>query len=146
MRITKNDFPESQHKALKEYCFKVIGCMQNVHKALGLALPEYIYQEALYNKLKREGYDVRKEYRHHPIYEGIILDSFLRLDLLVVLERGNIIIECKSIAQISDREQLQLFGYMSATKFPIGILVNFGSYPKAQIERYVLMDDSISAF
>jgi len=37
---------------------------------------------------------------------------------------------------LGDRERYQLYGYLRGTGFPIGILVNFGSWPKAEIERY----------
>lgn len=50
--------------------------------------------------------------------------------------RGNIIIECKAIEEIGERERHQLFSYLIGTQFPIGILVNFASYPKAEIEKY----------
>ena len=55
---------------------------------------------------------------------------------MIPLERGNIVIECKSISKITEKERFQAFGYLRATLFPIAILVNFGTWPKAQIERY----------
>ena len=38
----------------------------------------------------------------------------------------------------ADKERHQLFSYMVGTQFPIGILVNFATYDRAQIERYFL--------
>ena len=35
---------------------------------------------------------------------------------------------------------------LRGTSFPIAILVNFGTWPKAQIERYYYHDDIIRAF
>ena len=42
----------------------------------------------------------------------------------------------KAIEEIGERERHQLFSYLIGTQFPIGILVNFASYPKAEIEKY----------
>lgn len=68
------------------------------------------------------------------------------LDLMMPMNRGNVIIECKSIKELSSRERYQTFGYLRATEFPIAILVNFGSWPKAEIERYYYKDGVIRAF
>lgn len=38
------------------------------------------------------------------------------------------------------KEQYQTFGYLRGSSFPIAILVNFGTWPKAQIERYYYHD------
>ena len=99
-------------------------------------MPEYIYQEALGRKLVKEQFDVRKELVYHPLFDGEALESYIKMDMVVMMPRGNIIIECKSIKEITDREQFQTFGYLRGTSFPIAILVNFGTWPKAQIERY----------
>jgi GxxExxY protein len=137
MEISKNSVDEKLHKQLVDYCYPIIGCMHKVHDTLGPGLPEYIYQEALYKKLKNSGYEgVAKEYQHHIEFEGELLESFVKMDMMIPLERGNIVIECKSISKITEKERFQAFGYLRATLFPIAILVNFGTWPKAQIERY----------
>ena len=137
MQISNSPIEPILHKRLKDYCYDIIACMHYVHDNLGPGLPEYIYQEALTIRLRMSGYEkTEKEYRHFPIFDGIQLQSFVKMDLMVPLERGNIVIECKSLTQLSDKERFQTFGYLRATEFPIAILVNFGTWPKAQIERY----------
>ena len=79
-----------------------------------------------------------KEYIHHPLFDGEPMESYFRMDFVVEGKRGNIIIECKAIENITDRERHQLYTYMAGTQFPIGIIVNFATYDKAQIERYYL--------
>lgn len=139
MEISKLPLEDSLRKRLIDYCYPIIGCMHKVHYSLGPGLPEYVYQEALCKKLKSSGYaNVAKEYQHHIEFEGEILESFVRMDLMIPLDKGNVIIECKSISRITEREQFQTFGYLRATQFPIALLVNFGTWPKAQIERYYL--------
>ena len=99
-------------------------------------MPEYIYQEAFAKKLHNNGINLHKEYIHHPIFEGIRLESYLKMDFMIERERGNVIVETKAIENLGSHERQQLFSYMIGTGFPIGILVNFATYPKAQIEKY----------
>ena len=120
--------------------------MQYVHRQLGPGMPEYIYQEALSRKLVKEKFDARKEFIYHPLFDGEQLESYIKMDMVVIMPRGNVIIECKSIKTITNKEQFQTFGYLRGTSFPIAILVNFGTWPKAQIERYYYHDDIIWAF
>ena len=146
MQLGKLTLSPKLHEILIRECFDVIGAIQYVHKKLGPALPEYVYQEALYRRLLKLGMNVQKEYQHHPLFDDEVLDSYIKMDLVVFRPDGNIIIECKSIASIGDREQLQTYGYLNGTGFPLAILVNFGTYPKAQVQRYYHEGDDIVAF
>lgn len=144
----KECFDPALKEALKNYVYDVIGIIMEVYKGLPCGLPEYIYQEALTKKLIHNGIDPHKEYRHHPMFEGVALESFLRMDFMIERERGNIIIETKAIENLGPHERQQLFSYMIGSEFPIGILVNFATYPKAQIEKYYFdkRDMTITAF
>lgn len=146
LSISRTPLDANLRQSLIQYVYGVIGCIQSVHRQLGPGMPEYIYQEALYRKLVKEKFDVRKEFEYHPIFEEKPLESYIKMDMVVMLPRGNVIIECKSIKSITDREQFQTFGYLRGTLFPIAILVNFGTWPKAQVERYYYHDGIIKAF
>ena len=127
---------EPKRQELIQACYQIIGCMQEVHNQLGAGLPEYIYQEALATELTVAGYTIHKEQEFHPIYKGKEMKAYLKMDLVVESPIGNIIIECKALTQLTEKEHYQTFGYLRGTGWPIAILVNFGAYPKAQIERY----------
>ena len=43
-------------------------------------------------------------------------------------------------------EHYQTFGYLRATKFPIAILVNFGTDRRAQIERFHYNEGKLYVF
>ena len=147
MKIVRESLPEDLKKDLKQYVYDVIGVMHEVYRQLDNGLPEYIYQEALCKQLKKIGYkDTAKEYQHHPEFNGEPLEAYVKMDLMVPKSRGNIIVECKSISELTDKERFQTWGYMTATRFPIAILVNFGTFPKAQIERYYGKNGKIYAF
>ena len=146
LSISRSLLDPDLHQSLIQYVYGIIGCIQYVHRQLGPGMPEYIYQEALCRKLVKEKFDVRKEFIYHPSFDGEQLESYIKMDMVVIMPRGNVIIECKSIKTITNKEQFQTFGYLRGTSFPIAILVNFGTWPKAQIERYYYYDDIIRAF
>lgn len=135
-------------KALKDYVYDIIGLLCQVCNELPNGMPEYIYQEALKQVFDDAGIMVEKEYRHHPLFRGKPLQSFFKMDFMVPRPKGNIIIECKAIEKLTNTEYQQLFSYMIGTGFPIGILVNFHSYPHATIQKfyYDTADNTITAF
>ncbi len=137
MLLSSEQINESKKQELVKQCYNVIGCMHSTYKELSAGLPEPVFQESLLIALHEAGFtQAVREYHHYPCFRGKQLTSHIQIDILVPNDKGNIVIECKSISKLGDKERLQLFGYLRATEFPIGILVNFGSYPKAEIERY----------
>ena len=120
--------------------------MQQVHNQLGPGLPEYIYQEALAIELAANGFTAHKEMQFHPVFRGKPMDAYLKMDLVVESPVGNVIIECKALTQLTEREHYQTFGYLRATGWPIALLVNFGTSPKARIERYYNDHGTICVF
>ncbi len=49
-----------------------------------------------------------------------------------------IIVELKAVKDVSDEHRGQVFNYLKATGFRLGLLVNFGHFPKATIERIII--------
>lgn len=94
----------------------------------------------------KQGLKVHKEYPFHPLFNGEPLEAYLKMDIVVESLVGNIIVECKALTQLTDKEHYPIFGYMRATKFPIGILVNFGTDRRAQIERYHYADGRLFVY
>ena len=148
MIFKKKNLPETLVEQLKQYVYDIIDHLFTIYKKLPCGFPEYIYQEALGMTFKEKGVPHQKEFKYHPMFNGKPLNSFFRMDFVVERERGNIIIECKAIGSIGDIERHQLFSYMIGTGFPVGILVNFATYPKVQIEKYYFdqKDGTITPF
>ena len=48
---------------------------------------------------------------------------------------GKIILEIKAVKELADDHRAQTHNYLKATKMRLGLLVNFGHYPKSQYER-----------
>ena len=49
-----------------------------------------------------------------------------------------IIVEIKAVKELTAEHCAQVFNYLHATGFKLGLLVNFGYYPKVESERIVL--------
>ena len=137
---------EPKRQELVNACYDLIGCLHDVYKELGSGLPEYIYQEAVAKMLKAKGLTFHKEMKFHPTFMGEPLEAYLKMDLVVESPAGNIIVECKALTQLTEKEHYQTFGYLRATKFPIAILVNFGTERRAQIERYHYSNGKLYVF
>ena len=50
----------------------------------------------------------------------------------------NIIVELKAVKEIAPEHRAQILNYLKASQLKLGLLVNFGSYPKVLIERIIL--------
>ncbi|PYI51082.1 MAG: hypothetical protein DMC62_08415, partial [Verrucomicrobia bacterium] len=46
-----------------------------------------------------------------------------------------IILEIKAVSALVDEHRAQLLNYLSATSCKLGLLVNFGHYPRIEYER-----------
>ena len=131
---------------LTKACYGIIGCIFEVYKQLGAGLPEYIYQEALYSELTAAGFTAHKELEYHPLYKGQPMKAFLKMDMVVESPLGNIIIECKALTHLTEKEHYQAFGYLRGTGWPVALLVNFGASPKVQLERFHNDNGTIEVF
>ena len=137
---------EPKRQELVKATYDLVGCLHEVYKELGSGLPEYIYQEAVAKMLKAKGLVFHKEMKYHPTFMGEPLEAYIKMDLVVESAAGNIIVECKALTQLSEKEHYQTFGYLRATKYPIAILVNFGTDRRAQIERFHYADNKLYVF
>ncbi len=100
----------------------VIFRAMEVHTALGPGLMESAYKECLFYKLNKSGLFVEKE-KPIPIeFEGVKLDCGYSLDILV---EGKLVIELKTVAELSDIHLAQILSYLKLGKFKLGLLLNF---------------------
>ena len=112
--------------------YDVVGAIHEVHKELGAGLNEYCYQEGLQLQLEEQKTPFRREMLFHPTYHGKEMNAQYRVDFLC---KDNIIVECKSVDELTNNHRSQLFNYMRLLKHPCGIIVNFAS-KIAKVERY----------
>ena len=103
----------------------------NVHEELSWGLLEPVYNEALHLELLDNNIANERE-KHLPCYyKHHQLEKFYQMDLVV----DDVVVELKSVEELSSAHRAQLFNYLRLTRKPIGLLINFGQ-PSLQGERY----------
>ncbi len=130
--VFKNSSDMLDIKCLKLQMYDTIGAIHEVHRELGAGLNEYCYQEGLELELNERHIPYEREKSFHPAYHGKEMQASYRVDFIC---RGSIIVECKSVSNLTQDHRAQLFNYMRLLGYPCGILVNFS--PRfVEIERY----------
>ena len=118
-------------KQYKDTVYQIIGAAMNVHDELSWGLLEPVYNEALHLELLDNNIANERE-KHLPCYyKHHQLEKFYQMDLVV----GDVVVELKSVEELSSAHRAQLFNYLRLTRKPIGLLINFGQ-PSLQGERY----------
>lgn len=102
--------------------FDIRGAIYDVHNGLGVGLLESVYVAALEWELLNKGYEVKRELALPVYYKDVKMNIGFRLDLLV---ENKIIIEVKSVEELSALHHKQLLTYLKITNLKLGILVNF---------------------
>jgi len=125
---------EQEDILFKDECFKIYGCIYAVNRKLGSGFLEAVYQEALEIELRRENVPFLSQQKLEILYDGIPLTNSYIADIVCY---NKILLELKAISKINNQHKAQLLNYLAATGFRLGLLVNFNSYPKAEIIRMV---------
>lgn len=107
-----------------EITFEIRGAIYDVYKALGPGLLESVYEEALVFELEQRGLKVERQKQVPINYKGKVLNSELRLDLLV---EDNVIVELKSVEEMKNVFAKQLLTYLKLMDKKVGLLVNFNT-------------------
>ncbi|HZU34187.1 MAG TPA: GxxExxY protein [Candidatus Angelobacter sp.] len=106
----------------QEISHAVIGAALRVHSALGPGLLESAYEACLAHELRKSGLNVEVQVGLPVVYDGIKLDIGYRIDLLV---NDLVIVELKSIEEISRVHVAQVLSYMKLSKKQLGLIINF---------------------
>ena len=124
-------------KQYKDTVYQIIGAAMNVHDELSWGLLEPVYNEALHLELLDNNIANERE-KHLPCYyKHHQLEKFYQMDLVV----DDVVVELKSVEELSSAHRAQLFNYLRLTRKPIGLLINFGQ-PSLQGERYGYDEDT----
>ena len=115
--------------------YAILGACFEVYNEKGCGFTEEIYQECLEIELKLRGVPLVAQKELPLSYKGRRLKRKFKADFLCY-ER--ILLEIKAISQLVDEHRSQVLNYLHATGFPVGLLVNFGHFPKVEYERIVL--------
>ena len=95
-----------------------------VHKELGCGFLEAVYQEALEREFKIQEIPHKSQPVIEIKYKGEPLDKKYQPDFTCYEE---IIVEIKAMDKLSGIDHALIINYLKATKFKVGLLINFGS-------------------
>ena len=118
----------------KEEAYAITGAAMQVYNVLGPGFLEAVYQEALAEEFKICGIPFEQEKELTIYYKGHPLKHTYRADFVCY---GDIILELKAVAELDDSHRSQIYNYLKATGFQLGIIYNFGHYDGLQYERKV---------
>jgi GxxExxY protein len=108
----------------------IIGCCYTVYNQLGFGFLESVYAKALMIELNKFGLKARGQVAIEVVYDGLIIGDFLA-DLLV---EDIVLVELKSVRTVTKAHEAQLVNYLTATRKPVGLLINFAE-TEVQVRR-----------
>jgi len=117
-----------------ERTFAVIGAAMAVHRELGCGFLEAVYQQALACELAEPNIPFAREVELPVLYKGQKLNAAYRADFVCF---DSIIVEVKAVSQINGTHEAQVINYLKATRYEVGLLVNFGSR-SLEHKRFIL--------
>ena len=102
-----------------------IDCAVRIHTDLGPGLMESVYEAILHRQLENMGFRVARQVPIPVRYEGLSFKEGFRADLIV---EDRVILELKSVDQISKAHRKQLLTYLKLSGLQVGLLLNFGAH------------------
>lgn len=117
----------------KELVYKLQGIIFEVYKTLGPGFKESIYQNALEEEFVKNKISYKREPSLKISYKGKTV-GYYQPDYIV---EGSVIMEIKAVPETASYFETQLFYYLKATNYKLGLLVNFGTDGKVDIRRRI---------
>ena len=119
----------------EEETYAIRGAVFEVYREMGCGFLEAVYQECLEKELDSKRIPFVSQPELNLNYKGKPLQQTYKPDLICY---DQIILELKAAKDVAPEHKAQVINYLKATNLKIGLLINFGSYPKASITRLVL--------
>ena len=114
----------------------VVDAAVRVHMSLGPGLLENVYETCLCHELAQRQVPFRRQVGLPIVYNGIRLESGLRIDVLV---SESVILELKTVDALTPLHEAQLLTYLKLSGKRLGFLLNFNvQLMKQGIKRMVL--------
>jgi GxxExxY protein len=114
----------------------IVNSTFKVHKGLGPGLLEKIYEVCLTHELRKAGLEVERQVFLPIIYDGLVFDEGLRLDILV---EKLVICEIKAVDSMNAVWEAQILSHLKLANKRLGYLINFNvSLAKQGIKRFIL--------
>lgn len=120
----------------EEIAAQIVDSAYQIHKTLGPGLLEKIYEVCLCHELTKRGLACQRQVDLPVLYDGIVFDEGLRLDVLV---EKLVICELKAVDTVNPVWEAQLLSHLKLSGKRLGFLINFNvSVIKDGIRRMIL--------
>jgi GxxExxY protein len=107
-----------------------------VHKSLGPGLLESVHEKCFCYELIKRGINFTKQKPVPVIYDDLVIDDGLRLDILV---EGIVVVELKAFDTYHPIWEAQHLSYLRLSRNRLGFLINFHvPLIKDGIKRFIL--------
>lgn len=108
----------------KSEVYEIIGACMEVHRTLGFGFLEIVYKDAMELEFREREISFLREDGHSVNYKGKALKHKFFVDFTVF---DNIIVEVKANKDgIPVDAVAQTLNYLKASRFRLGLLINFG--------------------
>ena len=114
--------------------YAIRGAVFEVYREMGSGFLEAVYQECLEKEFQYRAIpfipqgELRLTYKDEPLVQ-VYKPDFICYH--------KIIVELKAVKELVPEHKAQLLNDLKATRLRLGLLVNFGSDPKVEVERMV---------
>jgi GxxExxY protein len=113
----------------KEESYAIIGACFAVYRDKGCGFLEPVYHECFEIELEFQRIPFLSKPSQTLRYRGRTLIQTLSPDFICY---DKIILEIKAVSELCDEHRAQVLNYLSATGCKLGLLVNFGHYPRME--------------
>ncbi len=132
LKMDFNGLPKRQ----EDIATKIVDAAYAVHKSLGPGLLERVYEVCFCHELSKRDLNYERQVDIPIVYDGIVFDEGLRLDVLV---EGLVICELKAVEEMNPVWTAQLLSHLKLTDKRLGFLINFDvTLIKKGIKRIIL--------
>ena len=119
----------------RQESYEIIGAAFDVYNKLGHGFLEAVYQEAFEIELKKREIPYEREKEIKIYYDGQELKQAYKADFVCY---DKIIVELKAVSELDESHHAQVYNYLHATGYKLGILLNFGCSDGLEKDRIVL--------
>lgn len=109
---------------INEITSEIVDASYHLHKDLGPGLLETVNEVCLFHELQWRGFKVERQIPIPIIYKGIKFQEGFSADIIV---NNSVILELKSVSEISKVHKKQLLTYLKMADISVGLLLNFGA-------------------
>ena len=100
----------------------IVNAAYQIHTDLGPGLLEKVYEVCMAHELTKAGFFVKRQVNIPIIYDNLVFEEGLRLDLLV---EELVVVELKAIEAVNPVWKAQIISHLKLTGLRLGYLINF---------------------